>query len=270
MSSSPLLRPRYWGFHLLALVLVGTATALGLWQLDAWRAQRQSEARDMTRVEPIQLDEALGSDDPFPGDMVGQPVIVEGTWVPKSTLFISGRQHDGKDGFWVMTPVTIGHGTTTNDTASSAKPDDPALLVVRGWTPTVEQAPAAPTGETAFVALLQPPQGTGQVDEDPDDDVLPQVRLADALQHVDQDLYGGYAVVAENVAEGDWPHGETAVNDGTTGLVPASIDQLPEVGRTTALRNLLYAIEWWVFGLFAGFIWWRWVVDEKERLGSPA
>ena len=27
------------------------------------------------------------------------------------------------------------------------------------------------------------------------------------------------------------------------------------------VRNLLYAVEWWVFGAFAAFIWWRWRRD---------
>ena len=27
------------------------------------------------------------------------------------------------------------------------------------------------------------------------------------------------------------------------------------------MRNLLYALEWWVFGGFAVFIWWRYVRD---------
>ncbi|WP_082748136.1 SURF1 family protein [Nocardioides jensenii] len=258
MPASPLLRPKYWGFHLLALVLVGIACGLGVWQLNAWQAHRAAEARDLTRIEPEQLTDVIGADDPFPGRKVGQPVVVRGSWVPQSTLFVSGREHDGDQGYWVMTPVAIDGQ------------DGAALLVVRGWTPDVDDAPPAPSGATAFVAWLQPTEGTGQVDDDPDDDVLPQVRMADALQHVDQDLYGAYAVVANDVADGDWPHGDTAVNDGTEGLAAASLDQLPEVGRTTALRNLLYAIEWWVFGLFAGFIWWRWVSDETERLRSAA
>ncbi|WP_162250997.1 MULTISPECIES: SURF1 family protein [unclassified Nocardioides] len=258
MPASPLLAPRYWGFHLLALVLVAIAGALGVWQLNAWQAHRAAEARDLTRVEPEQLTDVIGPDAAFPGRKVGQPVVVRGTWVPDATLYVSGREHDGHDGYWVMTPVAIDGQ------------DGAALLVVRGWTDEVEDAPPAPTGETGFVALLQPAEGTGAVDDDPNDDVLPQVRLADALQHVDQDLYGAYAVVADEVADGDWPHGDTAINDGTDGLSAASLDQLPEVGRTTALRNLLYAIEWWVFGLFAGFIWWRWVKDETERLGSAA
>ena len=36
--------------------------------------------------------------------------------------------------------------------------------------------------------------------------------------------------------------------DGVVGLPAADLDQLPEAGRFTALRNLLYGVEWWVFG----------------------
>ena len=45
-------------------------------------------------------------------------------------------------------------------------------------------------------------------------------------------------------------------------MTPAS---LPKAETFTALRNLLYAIEWWVFGGFAVFLWWRWCRDELER-----
>ena len=44
-------------------------------------------------------------------------------------------------------------------------------------------------------------------------------------------------------------------------MTPAS---LPKAETFTALRNLLYAIEWWVFGGFAVYIWWRWCRDELE------
>ena len=50
------------------------------------------------------------------------------------------------------------------------------------------------------------------------------------------------------------------------------IDQLPPAGRFTGLRNILYAIEWWVFAAFAAFLWWRHVRDATaEPLdGEPA
>ncbi|UUZ61084.1 hypothetical protein [Nocardioides sp. B-3] len=94
---------------------------------------------------------------------------------------------------------------------------------------------------------LQPPEGNGSVDDDPDDDVVPQLRTADAIQRVDNDLYSAYLVSTS----------------GSGGLEPATLDSLPEVGTFTALRNLLYAFEWWFFGAFAAFVWWRWVRDEQ-------
>ena len=160
----------------------------------------------------------------------------------------------------MVTPLAIGAAA------------DSALPVVRGWAADAADAPAAPPGRGELVGWLQPPEGTGEVDRDPTDDVLPQLRIADVIQHVDQDLYGAYAVVADRVAPGDWPVGDAATNPGTDGLSTARLEALPDAGRFTAVRNLLYALEWWVFGGFAAFVWWRWVQDTaaSERRGRPA
>ena len=83
---------------------------------------------------------------------------------------------------------------------------------------------------------LQPGEGSGEIDADPDDDVLPQVRMADVVQHVDQDLYGGYP----------WST-PTPPGRGGRGR-PPTWEQLPEVSATTGLKNFLYAVEWWIFG----------------------
>lgn len=251
------LAPRFWGIHLLAAVLVAVAGWLGLWQLHAWQDQRAAEALDLSQVDPVPLAEALGPDQPFPGDVVGQPVILEGKWLPASTLYISGREDDGRDGYWAVTPLEIaGEGA--------------ALLVVRGWTPSREAAPPPPQGAAELVAWLQPPEGTGESDDDPTDDLLPQVRIADAVQHVDQDLYGAYAVVAAEAAPGDWPVGDRATNPGTEGLRPASLDEVPAAGQLTAIRNLFYALQWWLFGGFVVFVWWRHLADTlaAERVPS--
>lgn len=245
-----LLAPRYWAIHLLALVLAGTAGWLGYWQYDAWQTRRAAEAVDLTRLDPVPLASLMGPDDPFPGTSIGQPVILDGTWVPDGTVYVSGREQDGVEGFWVVTPLAIGDV------------DDPAIPVVRGWVASVDAAPTAPEGAAELVGWLQAPQGTGQTDTDRTDDVLPQLRIADLIQYVDQDLYGAYAVVADEVAPGDWPTGDRATNDGTAGLEPASLEQVPSAGRFTAVRNLLYAFEWWVFGAFALFIWFRHLQDE--------
>jgi cytochrome oxidase assembly protein ShyY1 len=237
-----LLAPRYWGVHLLALAAVVTAVLLGGWQYDAWQERRAAEARDLTNAEPAALAEVIGPDEAFPGDKVGQPVLLDGTWVPEGTVLVSGRERQGREGFWVVTPLAVGSA------------DGSALPVVRGWTADEDDVPPPPTGPAELVAWLQPPEGTGETDDDPRDDVLPQLRTADLVQRVDQDLYGAYAVVTD----------DPATNAGTDGLEPATLEQLPDVGRFTAVRNLLYAIEWWVFGAFAGFIWWRYVSDVRQ------
>ena len=247
-----LFTPRLLGAHLLALVCVAAAGWLGYWQYDAWQEHREAERVDRTQLDPVPLGDVMGPDDPFPADEVGQPVLVSGTWLPESTVHVTGRERDGLEGYWVVTSLTNG------------EPDAPALPVVRGWQAAVDAStPPPPTGPAEVVAWLQPTEGSGETDPDPADDVLPQMRTADLIQHVDQDLYGAYGVI-----DADAP----GTNPGTAGLEPADLEQLPDAGRFTAIRNLLYALEWWVFAGFAAFIWWRYVRDvttAREPDGVP-
>lgn len=229
---------RRWPGHLLVLVLLGAAVLLGSWQYDAGRSVRDAAALDLTREEPVPLADVLGPDDSFPAPSVGQPVTVSGEWVPGATVYV-----ERQGGYWVVTPVAVGG------------PGDPALPVVRG----VSDRPAADPVEGAVevTGWLQPGEGTGAIDDDPTDDVLPQLRVGDLVQRVgaDQDLYSGYAVATEP----------------GPGLRQADLESLPEADRTTGLRNFLYALEWWVFGAFAVFVWVRFLRDEaREGEGDDA
>jgi surfeit locus 1 family protein len=237
-----LLSPRMIGLHLLALVATTAAVWLGLWQYDAWQTRRELAASDLAGAAPKPLDTVMSADDPFPGDAIGQPVELTGVWVAESTFYVAGRQTAGGTGFWVVTPVAV--------CETSCDPRNAAMPVVRGWTPRTQDAPAAPTGEVELTGWLQPAEGTGRPDANPNDDVLQELRIADAIQQVDQDLYGAY-VIAEQDSSG-----------GMSGLEPVTPDSLPEPETFTAVRNLLYAVEWWVFGVFALFVWWRWCSDE--------
>ena len=232
--SSP--RVRTVGATALAAVLVGVAGWLGWWQLEAWQARRDAEARDLTALTPVALEDVMGPDDPFPGDQVGRPVEVTGEWLPEGTFFVSDRAVGDEEGYWAVVPLAVGGA------------GEPAIPVVVGWS-TEPVLPEPLAGEAEVTGWLQPPEGTGAVDDDPDDDVVPQLRIADAVQRVDVDLYGAYLVARDPAPD----------------LTAAGLDQLPEVGRFTAMRNLLYATEWWFFGAFAAFIWWRWMRDERLR-----
>lgn len=226
------------GAALMTLVLVAIAAGLGLWQLDAWQARRAAEARDLTQLDPLPLAEVMGPDDVYPGDQVGRPVTLSGAWLPQGTFYVSGREQDGTAGHWVVTPVQVAGG-------------EAAIPVVRGW--SREPAAPAPQGEVELTGWLQPPEGrAGLVDEDLGDDVVPQLRVADAVQRVDVDLWGAYVVVDPDRTELE------------PALAPADLAQLPEAGRFTALRNLLYALEWWFFAAFAAFVGWRYTRDLAQ------
>lgn len=238
-----LLRPKFWLGHLAMVVCVGIALGLGLWQYDAWGQRRADAARDLADEPPVALSTVMTGDSPFPGRSLGRPVTFSGTWLGEDTLFVADRDLGDRRGYWVVTPVLI-----SDDTGGSAMP------VVRGW--SAEPEASVPTGEVDVTGWLQASEGSGPVDEDPQDDVIAMMRTASLVEHVDADLYSGY-VVARELSTG-------AAAD-LEAVTPASI---PEVSGFTALRNLLYAVEWWVFAAFALFIWVRWcrdsVVDRPE------
>lgn len=230
----PLLHPRFWGAHLIGLLATAAAVGLGLWQYDAWADQRAAEARDLTDAGPLALTSVMSGDDPFPGEHLGRPVQLAGEWLDESTLFVADRRLDGRTGYWVVTPVLVAQSGS-------------AMPVVRGWSEAAS-APAA-TGAAEVTGWLQAGEGTGRVDEDPHDRVIPEMRVPSMVEHVDADLYSGYVVAR-------------SADPGLRAVTPESI---PEVSATTALRNLLYALEWWVFAVFAVCLWWRWCRDALRQ-----
>jgi len=226
------------GAAILALVLVGIAGSLGYWQYDAWQERRNAEARDLTELTPVPLSEVMGNNDPFPGIDVGRPVEVEGTWLAGG-FWVSNRELDGADGFWAVNPLQVG---------------DAAVLVARGWAAEPSDELLKVSGSGVVTGWLQPPDGGLVTDDDATDDVFPEVRVSDAAQRVELDLYSAYVVADPERTQSE--------------LAPAELESLPSPGRFTAVRNLLYAFEWWVFAAFAAFIWWRWRRDTTTaRIG---
>jgi cytochrome oxidase assembly protein ShyY1 len=118
---------------------------------------------------------------------------------------------------WLVTPFVVG---------------DRALLVVRG-----EGAEAPRSEVTTIEAVLEPsePGGTALA-PDRSTNAIPVPVL---LNDLPQELYGGYAI---------------SLTD--TGL-PLVEPPEPGVSWTEGLRNLAYALQWWIFGAFAVFMWWR-------------
>lgn len=223
-----LLRPRFWGIHLAGVLAVAAAIALGLWQYGAWQQHRSAEQRDLTSARPVALASVMTGDSPFPGQDLGRPVRFTGTWMGEDTLFVADRHLGDRTGYWVVTPVRVG---------ASAMP------VVRGWA----AKPQAPDvhGRASVTGWLQASEGSGLIDDNPADRVIPEMRIASIVQLVDADLYSGYVVARTHEA----------------GLGAVTPRDIPKVSATTALRNLLYALQWWFFAGFAVYMWWRWCQD---------
>ena len=257
-----LLTPRMLALHVAAVLATLAAVLLGVWQYGAWQHGREDQAASRVDAAPKPLTAVMSSDEAFPGDAVGQPVRLSGRWLPRSTVYVADRELHGRTGVWAVTPVAVCGGSRGGSRGgsqggSASCGTAPAILVVRGWARSVRDAPAPPSGPVRVTGWLQPGEGSGVTDTDPRDDVIPELRVADAIQHVDQDLYGGY-VIARGVS----------TTGGLEAVTPAS---LPKAAAFTSLRNLLYALEWWVFGGFALYVWWRWCRDEVSRVtGVPS
>jgi len=115
-----------------------------------------------------------------------------------------------------------------------------ALLVVLGHVPKVQLVDLGPMPQV-FTAVLQPSEPTGELS------------VAHRVNDLHTDLFSGYALLEAPV---------------TTGLRPVDSPD-PHVSWAVGLRNLAYALQWWVFGLFSGFMWWRMandLVDVEGRL----
>ena len=216
------------------VVCVAIATGLGLWQYDAWHQHRADAARDLANDPPVALSTVMTGDSPFPGRSVGRPVTFTGQWVGDN-VYVADRVLDGRRGYWVVTALRV-------DGSSSAMP------VVRGWSPDTRLP--APAGGAGVTGWLEATEGSGPPDENAHDNVIPMMRIASLVEKVDADLYSGFVIAREISTQEGLPYVQPVTR--------------PGVSMFTALRNLFYAVEWWVFGAFAFFVWFRWCRDTWE------
>ncbi len=225
---------RALGLLVVALALMATMVSLGLWQYHVYDSHQRADALATMRRSPVPLDRALGRDQAFPSASVGVPVSVEGRYDVSAQFYVRGL--DGaKDTYAVVTPVVTGSGS--------------AILVVRGSTSHPE---AATPGRTVQVTgILEPSQTGGRpVNARGITDAISIASLIGAMNH---DLYAGYVVMTKSQP--------------ADRLSPVS-PPLPDPSRWAGIRNLAYALQWWVFAGFVAFMWWRIVADMHASAGS--
>lgn len=224
------LRPGLVGLHVFAIVAVAFCVLMGLWQLGVYDSRQERERADEQSVPRVALAGLWGPDQPFESRLNQRPVTAKGTFAPASQqVWVTGKEQAGRTGAWLLAPLLVDG-------------DDQALLVVRGWAPSVTDFPPVPTGVVSIDAVLQPGEASGAA-YDPDRREIGSVRIPALTNELPYDLYSGFAV-------------------STSASVSGGLDLVPppepgDVSWTVGLRNLAYAVQWWVFGAFALFMWWR-------------
>ncbi len=246
-----LVRPGMLWLHLAGVLAVTVAAWLGWWQVGAWQAHREDRAAALADADPVPLDQALGPDEAFSAEHVGRPVEVRGRWLP-DVLHVDGRRR-GSDpgspaGAWQVGLLQV----CAPGASATACSEAPTIPVVLGWTPSTAGG-TAPRGAVDLTGWLQPSESGEDGGGPVTGDVLPALRTADLLGRVPHDVYSGYVILrSPAAARGD--------------LVPVTPESLPDPPASTALRNLFYGIEWWVFAGFAAYLWLQWSRDAVRKV----
>lgn len=227
---------RHWftpgliGLHVFGLLAVTFCLVMGLWQAGVYDSRQEHERADKQNVPRVAMADIWSADQPFTGTLNNRPVTIDGTFAPTSEqIWVAGKEQGGREGVWLLAPLVVAGG-------------DDALLIVRGWAERPETFPEVPAGEVRVDAALQPGESNAG-SFDTATRTIGSVRLPTLINELSYDLYSGFAISTDPDVSG--------------GLALADTPQPGDVSWTEGLRNLAYALQWWVFGLFAAFMWWR-------------
>ncbi len=155
---------------------------------------------------------------------------------------VSDRALDGRTGSLVLTPLRVAGGAG----------DGAVLPVARGWVASPDDAVPPPSGEVVLTGFLQSSEAAGALDEGAG--TAESISPAQLVNVWGGPIYTGYLVLTTS----------NPAQEGALALLPA-----PEArgGGGLNFQNLGYALQWWIFGVFAVGLWVRLVRDEAA--GDP-
>lgn len=233
------------------LLLLGVLVAvvvsfyqLGMWQLGVSSNQASREMAERQAARPTaELGQVTAPHQTFPDDGAGRSVAADGSYRAELQFLVPGRLLEGEPGYWVVTPLR---------TEASG---EPALLpVLRGFVSDPAQATPPPSGEVSVLGTLAPGESPGPVD-------LPEgqrgaIDTADLANDWDEPIYNAFLFLVEQ----DPPPATQELT-----LVPP-----PVFGESGIVwRNVGYAMQWFVFALFAVYMYVRFLRDASRDPSEP-
>jgi cytochrome oxidase assembly protein ShyY1 len=206
---------------------------LGKWQWDRTQDILDAErAAAMAAVPVSEIDQPLNPQD------YGRTVTATGSYIDADQVRIGNRlSRDSVAGDWIVSALEIESGQS--------------IAVVRGWVPQ-GQTFATPEGKVSIEGVLQPSDSFYDAAGDPGREIVSiDSQQLSALWNTR--LLEGYVVIQSQAPMG--------INS------PESIP--PTISTADVafpLQNFFYAIQWWIFALFAVVIYIRWlVIGSKLR-----
>jgi surfeit locus 1 family protein len=232
--------PRFWLITLAALVAVGITLRLGAWQMDraGQKVALQAAIDQRKAMPPVAQEVLLGAK--AHEELLHRRVILRGNWLAQHTVFLDNRQMQGRQGFYVVTPLKL------EGVASVA-------LVERGWVPrNFEQREKLPP--------IQTPEGLIEL----------RGRIAPPPAKLYEFAGAQRGAIRQNLdlaqfrAETGLPLLDLAVLQ-TEGPPDGLLRDWPEAASSAA-TNFGYAFQWWAMsGLFAIlYVWFQFIVPRRR------
>jgi len=258
------LRPRWLGLAVVVLVMVGFGM-LGLWQLNVARDKgRAQQVRDAPTRPVADLAAVLSPHQAFPLDGTGRRITATGRYDQSGQVLVTPRLLRGERGYWVVTPLVVrstgariavvrGFVMDPRDAAAAAVPPVPPVPPVPAGAPATSDVTVSGSLAPGESPAGDPPRG---------DAALPDGQLAALDLSVLVNRWPGALYNAFVFA--------TAERPDLTAISTPALQRVPPpalVGGGLAWRNAAYALQWWAFALFAGYMWWRMVREDVERNG---
>ncbi|GAA3569684.1 SURF1 family protein [Kribbella ginsengisoli] len=240
---------------LLALAIAATMSVLGVWQLDVYHSKTAAATAKRAEGAPVPLNTLFSIDEGLTSKAVGRKVTVTGTWGPAADqLYISDRRLGDKNGFWVVSPVML-------DSTGSADASTGAVMVVRGWVPTVADPAVKPlTGRVELTGAVAQSEAQDASGDAAKGRTLQSLRIPTIVDLVDYRIYDAFVVLSSI----DKPAASSAAL--SPAIVPAPSPPTDHAG----LRNVAYAFQWWIFAAFTLWMWGRMVLDAHRSDDSDA
>ncbi|KGN37358.1 SURF1 family protein [Knoellia subterranea] len=233
-------KPRNLALLAVAVLIVIAFVQLGRWQLGVAEDKALQESLEKARTQqPVAIETVLTPHTDFPNPKSTLPVSATGEF-GSDQVVVAGRRLDGRTGFWLVAPFTVEATGAT-------------LPVLRGWLPSPDDLPPVPSGTVTVTGGLAPPESP-YAGESPPEGQLGSIDTSVLVARWPGELYNAFVF-------------QQTEEPAPAAAALGSLERVPTPSGDTGFkwRNAAYALQWWVFALFALYMWWRIVREEDER-----